>query len=148
MSADDYYTMAWTTLQDKRQSLLSKRTELETDLHDVAKEISHLDEILSHLSPLAGIVDDPANIAGLGITDAIRVTLQSVNERMSAVDIRKKLGENGFDLSGYSQPMASIYKILARLREAEEIDVEKEGYKTFYSWKRKNVEVADDDIPF
>ena len=45
----------------------------------------------------------------------------------------------GFDLSGYSNAMASIHTILRRLEEGGEVEKKEEGLKTVFRWKPKMV---------
>lgn len=148
MSFEDY-SETFKQLVHKRTVLVQKRTELETQLNDLNVEIAHLEEVTDHLGPLAGIVADPASIVGLGITDAIRTVLRTSQTRMAASDVRRELGEKGFDFSGQTHPMASIYKILSRLYEAGEIDKieDEDNFRVFYAWK-KDDEIKDEDIPF
>jgi hypothetical protein len=82
----------------------------------------------------------------LGITDAIRQILKGTEERLSPIEVRDSLLEKGFDLSGLSAPMASIYKILSRLADVGNPEIFREREddgKVFYRWIR-----TDDDIPF
>jgi len=68
---------------------------------------------------------------------------------MSAADVRRLLTEKGFDLSGHSAPMSSIYKVLSRLvGDSDEVEREREeDGRVFFRWKRFS-ETTDDDIPF
>ena len=139
------FAATWSELFAERQALTNRRTDLETELIEVRNKISHLDEVLSHLAPLAG-VSNSANLPGLGITDAIRVVLQTSDGRMSAQDIRKELADNGYDFSGLTAPMASIYKVLSRLELADEIAREKEEGRVYFKWKVPSI--TDEEIPF
>lgn len=129
---------------EKRNDLIGKRSAAEAELSDINTQIAHLNEILKHLSPLAGLPDG-GNLATLGMTDAIRWVLEHADGRMSPKDISDKLVEKGFDLSSLSAPMGSIYKILSRLAEGDdpEITREEEDRKVYYTWKSE-----DSDIPF
>jgi len=147
MTTDNHYRGTHSDLWNRRHELQEKRAQLEVDMSELRTEISHLDEVLAHLSPLAGFTSEPGDITGLGITDAIRTVLKEKDERMSPLDISRKLKEKSFNLAGYSSPMASIYKILARLKEAEEVVVESENRRIFYRWKNR-AEISDEDIPF
>ena len=146
MEPEDYKKHYW-ELNSERDSLIDARTNLETTLSEIKTRIAHLDEVLEHLSPLAGMSNGD-DVAKLGITDAIRAVLQWAPVKMSAADVQRALAEKGFDLSGYTAPMASIYKILGRLVEdSKEVEREKdERSRVFFSWKRP--EISDDDIPF
>jgi hypothetical protein len=139
------YDAVWIDMYTKRQTLHGKRDELEAELSDVKQQIAHLNEILSHLGTLAGI---PTNqdITKMGITDAVRwVMSRDEVDRMSANDVRDALSSRGYDLSGLTAPMSSIYKILSRLsgddEKAELIREKDEEGKVFYRWKKKPTEV-------
>ena len=56
-----------------------------------------------------------------GLTEAIRVLLESNRRRwFSAVNVRDKLIESGFDFSTYtSNPLASVHTVLKRLKREE-----------------------------
>jgi hypothetical protein len=143
MNADDF-AARWGELAGERLSLISRRTDLETELIEVRNKLLHLEEALNHLAPLANLTSE---IAGLGITDAIRLVLQSSDDKLSAQDIRQQLSDGGFDLGQLTAPMASIYKVLSRLEESKEVEKEKEGTKVFYRWKTTSP-MSDEDIEF
>jgi len=158
MSQPDYLK-THSELTAERYKLTDERTSLETQLNEINNKISHLDEALRHLAPLAGMTDSQGSITGLGITDAIRTVLRNASrieggERMTASDIRRTLNEKGFDFSGMSQPMASIYKILSRLVddsqevERERIELEEGGIRTVFWWKITEPEISDEEVPF
>jgi len=136
----------------ERQSEINRRTELENELVEVRNRINHLDEILAHLAPLADISFSDDNIAGLGLTDAVRKILRTSDKRLSPQEIRKQLQEKDYDLSTLTAPMASVYKILARLSEGDspEVDREKEGAHVFYTWKTPPItdEDSEEEIEF
>jgi hypothetical protein len=136
------YRELYEQLSSKISELRQSRVELEVQLGDVTTELDALEEAISRLGPLAGYMTDPENIAGLGITDAVRGVLDP-KLRMSAAEVKKKMEEKGFDFSGYSAPDASIRTILKRLVEAKKAEVEREGWKTFYKYLP-----TDEEIPF
>lgn len=144
------YEQTFDVLSRERRALYEQRTTLENELNEVRTKIAHLDEILNHLEPLAG-VPWVESIAGMGITDAIREVLSRTKDSMSAQEVRQSLHEGGFDMSGLTQPMASIYKVLARLvDDAGVAEREKDDNgRVSYRWKRDEpTEITDDDIPF
>ncbi len=150
MTAEDV-AKTWQDFFRERNELLSLQTNLEVELNEVRNKISHLSGVLMHLAPLAGL--DYANqkdISALGITDAIRSILKRSSERLSPQEIRQQLTDGGYDLSGLSAPMASIYKILTRLiddsEKPAEVQREKEDGRVYYRWKHPPI--TDEDIPF
>ncbi|QNI37295.1 hypothetical protein [Edaphobacter albus] len=144
-TTDIDYAETWKNVFMKKVELTDRRATLEAELSDINTQIGHLNEIMSHLAPLAGV---PAkeNLATLGITDAIRWVMEKSKERMAPKDVHDELREKGFDMSTLSAPMASIYKILARLAGSSTPEIlreKEEDGKVFYRWIEKS-----DDIPF
>jgi hypothetical protein len=114
----------------------TERAELDVRRSDLDREAAGIKDTLVDLLPLSGEVANPGDLSGLGFTNAIRGVLGlKAGEWMSAPDVKEMLGERGFELSTYTNPMASIYKILSRLKESEEIEVKAEGIKMFYRVK-------------
>ena len=140
------FEKTWQVLNAERNDLVNQRNDLEMDLIEVRNKLAHLSEVLDHLAPMAGM-SSPDEITSLGITDAIRMVLQSSTERMSPQDVRKTLADSSYDLSGLTSPMASIYKILSRLAdESGEAVREREDGRVYYKWKSSPI--TDEDIPF
>jgi hypothetical protein len=138
------YRETFEALCNRLRMLQEKRAELEVELSELNNEIAHVDQVTDHLLPLIGSLEGPGWISGMGITDAIRSVLSETPVGpFTPTEVYKKLQEKGFNFSGHTQPMASIYKILARLKENNEVDSQKEGHRISYMWK-----VKDEDIPF
>jgi hypothetical protein len=138
----------WSDYFAERQRLSQHRNELETELSETRRKISHLDEILNHLRPLADMSEDDEAMASLGITDAIRYVLRNSEGRLSAQDVRQQLTDKGYDLSDLSAPMASIYTILNRLCKIDtsEVQREREEGRVYFRWKVPPV--SDEEISF
>jgi DNA-binding transcriptional ArsR family regulator len=137
----------WWAMSSERDGLISRLSELETELNEVRNKISHLDEVLNHLAPLADLpYYDENDFRGLGITDAIRFILKHAAGRLSGKEVRLQLVERNYDLSSLTAPMASIYKILSRLEESGKVEREKEDGNVYYKWKA--APITDEDIPF
>ncbi len=113
----------------------AERDELEIKLRDKDIRIITLRKAISHVLTLMGL-SWGTDLSELGITDAIRHVTTATYGRMTANQVRDELEKKGFKLSGYDNPMASIYKVLTRLADGGELQVEKEGWNTFY--KRKD----------
>jgi hypothetical protein len=147
MNAADFQK-AWSEICDERRNLVNRRTDLETELVEVRNKIAHLDQVLTHLAPLADLpYYDEGDLSGLGITDAVRFIVKHSDIRLSPQDVRGQLAEKGYDLSALTVPMASIYKILSRLvDDSGEVEREKEGGRVYYKWKP--TPISDEDIPF
>jgi predicted nuclease with TOPRIM domain len=144
MDTEDF-SKIWRNLCQERGVLLERRTDLETELAEVRNTLSRVDQALHQLAPLAGVhYVDQKDIPNLGLTDAIRCIFKRTSERYSADEVRRRLTEEHYDLSRLSAPMASIYKILSRLEESEEVIREKEEGRVYYRWNG----MTDDEIPF
>jgi hypothetical protein len=131
-------------LTQEKLALIQSRTNLETELVEVRNKIRHLDQILSHLAPLAEVdwvSDVDGSIDGLGLTDSIRHVLRNSESRMSPREIFDALKEKGYDFSELTAPMQSIYKILSRL-EGKEVEKEEDENRVYYKW------IGDPAIPF
>lgn len=124
-------------LQARMQVAEDQRAELEIQIRETDTQIANLSKAIHRVLALLG-ANSGEPISELGITDAIRRVVRS-EPRMTAGQIRAELEKQGFDLSVYQNPMASIYKILTRLHKMDELEMEKEGWKTFYKLKPKTV---------
>ncbi len=69
-----------------------------------------------------------------GLTDAVRIVLQTHIGAMDAKRIRNRLLVFRYDLSKYSNPMAALHGVLVRLASAGEVFMEKIEDKTTYRW--------------
>src|SRR5882762_309339 len=108
--------------------LVEERDQVEVRRNELDIEIKNLNVILAKLHLLCGQPDNYEDLSTVGFTDAIRNVLDALaGARASAADVKGMLAKRGFDLSRYDNPMASIYKILTRLKESGEIDSETEG---------------------
>jgi hypothetical protein len=156
MTQDEYSEM-WSKLLSERIELEEQVAALDNDLNEARGKLENVAKTLEYLRPLAGIpVGD--DLSKLGMTDAIRVVLEKSKQRMSANDVRNALQGKGFDLSGYSNPMSSIYTVLGRLTAEERgavIREQDDKRNVFYCWKNardddfaQSAEISDDDIPF
>jgi hypothetical protein len=77
--------------------------------------------------------DDSTGINGMTLSNAIRTAISSAGKALSAIQIRIKLEELGFDLSPYKNPLASIHTAMQRMTENEELILTKEGNKKLAS---------------
>ena len=117
---------------DRLKAAEGERAELEIKMREKDREIENLKKAVHQTLTVLGVAfGEP--ISSMGITDAIRHVVAF--NRTTPTQVREELDKQGFNLSAYQNPMASIYKILARLAESGELEVEREGWNTFY--KRK-----------
>jgi hypothetical protein len=121
-------------LNAKLLASTEKRSELEIEMRDLDVEIANLRKASANVLAAMGMAIGQ-DISDLGITDAIRRVTALKQDRMTANQVREELEKKGFSLSGYDNPMASIYKILTRLAQGNELGVEKEGSSVYYKTK-------------
>ncbi|MGO8813841.1 MAG: hypothetical protein ACLQVG_04140 [Terriglobia bacterium] len=74
-------------------------------------------------------------IRPVGFTNAVRDVLQRTTEKLSATEVKDGLSKIGFNVDGYSNPLASIHTVLKRLLVAGEVETGTRDGKTTYSWK-------------
>jgi hypothetical protein len=121
-------------LQTRLAGAQTKRSNLEIDLRETEAEITNLNQAINRILLVLGF-EQGQPLSELGITDAIRRVAKS-QAWMSAREVHEALEKQGFNLSAYENPMASIYKILTRLAEAGELENKKDGWNAFYKAKR------------
>jgi hypothetical protein len=70
-----------------------------------------------------------------GLTEAISESLRAMpHDSFSASEVREWLEREGFDLSDYSQPLATISVTLRRLAESERVKAIRKGRNVTYQW--------------
>lgn len=129
-------------LDQERDALDNQMSELNEKRVETEKQIGNVKAVIERMLPLVGIAPGPDDCSALGFTDAIRHVFMLANEWLSPKDIRERLAENKFDLSEYANPMASIYTILARMKDSNEIEYKKEGNNVFY---RRNLTPVEEE---
>jgi hypothetical protein len=83
------------------------------------------------LEVLQQLVADPP-----GFTDSVRKVLrENPAHAVTATAVRDMLAEAGFNLSAYSNPLASIHTILKRLAERGELTTSTKNGQVSYRWK-------------
>jgi hypothetical protein len=96
-------------------------------LREQKKEITvreaQLNETLKALMPLIGAWK--ADITEYSLSNAIRFIFNGleVNRTLSAIEVRGRLQDLGYDLSEYENPLASIHTCMRRMIETEELIV-------------------------
>jgi hypothetical protein len=113
--------------------LEAKAAEMDVERDELRKEIEHTKRIIASIASLVG---ESGAVSEMGFTDACRLMLNNAHpEWISGLEIREALSRAGFDLTGYANAMASIYTILRRLEEADEIEKKEEDGKTLFRFK-------------
>ena len=69
-----------------------------------------------------------------GLTETISSSLRNTWDGLSASEMREWLVRQGFDLSEYSQPLATISSTLRRLAASGRVEATKHGRNVTYKW--------------
>jgi len=124
------------TRDDYRRALDAAVREYET----LAGRRAEIDERLAQLTQTIGSLTRLCNLTptlSLGLTDACRLVLKAAGHPLTAMEVRAQLGAMGFDLTRYSNELASIHTVLKRLNQAGEAQfVPRVWDKPAYSWAR------------
>ena len=98
-------------------------------LRSLAREVKDEQERQELLREIAAARRKPA-----GLTEAISENLRQTPQSLSANEVREWLEREGFDLSDYSQPLATISVTLRRLEKSGRVKATREGRKVTYKW--------------
>ena len=129
MNKEDYKKL----LREKEErlvELLDQQEHLETEIAELKQEIGAL-------AILAGEAKDSrydflARISGdLGLIDAIREVMRSMNGYLTPKDIRDGLDNIGYNIGEHSNILASIHTTLRRMAQNGEVE-ESNGKKKAY----------------
>jgi DNA-binding transcriptional ArsR family regulator len=124
---------------------------LRRELQELCKQRRHIEMQMVNvnlaLSSLARGIEDEAEREELlreikaarrkpaGLTEAISENLRAqVHSSVSANEVRGWLQREGFDLSEYSQPLATISVTLRRLEESGRVKATRKGRNVTYKW--------------
>jgi len=69
-----------------------------------------------------------------GLTECVSDFLRSTHDSMSANEVRTWLERQGFDLSEYSQPLATVSATLRRLASSGRVEATRQGRNVTYKW--------------
>jgi hypothetical protein len=130
-----FYSLALRKLLDQRDQL-NRKIEHTAELISANANFLPEDERAVQLQKLAEMVAEPP-----GFTDSVRNVLRNVPfQALTPKKVRDLLREAGFDLSSYTNPLASIHTILKRLADRGEVVVSESDKEVHYRWKSKGTE--------
>lgn len=136
------YRRALATAKSDYDKLLKERERIDAQLietRDVILSLSKMCEGESErvvLPPAIQAASDPrlSKLHIYGLTDAVRIMLQSSIGLTTATEIRDRLLFYKYDLGKYSNEMAAIHGVLVRLLQAKTITMEESDGRTWYRW--------------
>ncbi len=128
----DFYSLALRKLLDERDQL-NRNIEHTAELISANANFLPEEERAAQLQKLAEMVAGPP-----GFTDSVRNVLRNVpSQALTAKKVRDLLRGVGFDLSSYTNPLASIHTILKRLAERGEVEVSESNGEVRYRWSKE-----------
>jgi hypothetical protein len=124
---------------------------LRSELKELRKQREYIEkqtiDITLALGSLARFVKDPEERGDLlreiaaarrkpaGLTETISQSLRQMpHTSLSGSEVRAWLEREGFDLSDYSQPLATILVTLGRLAKSGRVKATRRGRKVSYRW--------------
>ena len=126
-----FYSLALRKLLDERDQL-NRKIEHTAELISANANFLPEEESAAQLQKLAEMVAGPP-----GFNDSVRNVLRNVpSQALSAKKVRDLLRSAGFDLSSYTNPLASIHTILKRLAERGEVEVSESNGEVQYRWSK------------
>lgn len=121
---------------DYRRALDAARREWETLARqrlEIEDRLAQLTESIGTLTKLCGLTPT----VSWGLTEACRAVLRNAGKPMTPVEVRNRLAAIGFDVSRYTNDLASIHTVLKRLNKAGELRfVPRKSGGHAYEWSR------------
>jgi hypothetical protein len=139
----EYWRSVEKTARERLEELHGQIEEIDGQRVRIVREMKQLDELLGSIAPFTA--DRPQELiaylmekAGeMSLADACRWVLQENDRYLTPINIRDMLDASNFDLSGFTNPLASIHGILKRFEESGEVATVQMGKKTSYRLARK-----------
>jgi hypothetical protein len=126
------YRALYASATAELQTVQAEKVELEREIGARDQQIAALTQTINAIAPLIGEptislpATDAPETATAGMTDCIRAILAKEKHPLSAAQVRDRLEQLGFVLSGYSNPLATIHTVLRRLTDAGEVEADYE----------------------
>jgi hypothetical protein len=146
LMTDDFYKTALQSALKELAELSDKREEARDLLNTLEERIEKVRQGALGLASLADVDFDevkkeyPKLFADqidprMGITDAVREALRANGDLMSPADIQDAVFRISPAVAGHKNPLASIYAVLRRLTDGDEVLVGLDsGGRTVYGW--------------
>lgn len=144
--SSEYWIGVEKEARERLEALRVMLDSLDVQRAERANEILQLEQLLRSIAPFTS--DHPldatdkicknfgmvSSLVGLELADACRKVLQENDRYMSPREIRDMLEVNDYDLSQYSNPLASIHGVLKRLVESGQALRMAESSGVVYKW--------------
>jgi hypothetical protein len=145
--SEDFYMQTLDKAMLELTEVMGQREELDSQRDELDTRIAKLRDGIFGLTPLCGKTKDEITALrpdlfpdlirlDVGFTEAVRKILEgNATEYLTPVQVRNELRRKGFDLSKYTNPLASIHTILKRLQDGGKVAVITREGKTLYKWR-------------
>ena len=155
---EDPVKLALDALFAKHRALSADRDILRFQIEELESEDAKLQQKIVALAQALDEEVDPqsplglflAEISAAGLTEGVRTVLRATDVCRTPTEIRDGLLRLGYDLSRYSNVLASVHTILGRLRESGEVEKvisrRKGGKEIGYIWKTDGKEKEKSDL--
>ncbi len=146
-------------LMEQRDVLDAKQADLDTEREMLEKRILQLQQTISSLSELTGETGWQkalhrkggmlsGKLDNMTLSNAIRKVLQSANKYWTPIEVRDMLQLQGYQMSAYSNALASIHAVLKRLKDSGEVNrIAGADGKAMYRWKAEVTPLPPPTIP-
>jgi chromosome segregation ATPase len=123
-------------LRKELQKLCKERAFIEQQLANVNMALNSLARGIQDKQEREEVLKEveAARRKPAGLTEAVSDFLRSTHASMSANEVRSWLERQGFDLSDYSQPLATISVTLRRLKDRGRVKATHVGREVTYKW--------------
>lgn len=138
----EYWKEALNTAKEQLDALRIRLDALDAEREIITNEMVQLEQVVTSLTPLtsehsleelnAFLIE---NATELNLADACREVLKKNNRYMTPIEIRDTLAASGFDLTNYSNPLASIHGVLKRFVESGTAEKHEKDGATMYRSK-------------
>jgi len=142
------YSQALETAQRELASLRDERQKIDRRIASLEQSVKGLAAVCEEQraqteAPMGSLSDMvTGDIAGLGLTSAIRKVLSSRKTALTPTEIRDALADSGMDLGKYSNAMVAIHNTLKRLYDQGELARSKDE-PTRYLWLNELYRMAN-----
>jgi hypothetical protein len=138
----DYWKEVERTAREQLDALRDRYTDLEEEREKIIEEMIRVEQLIKSVAPFTSdqLIDQPGLLnhvvvpAEMGLADACREVLKAHDRYLKPAEIRDILGLGGYDLSQYSNALASIHGVLKRMVESGEVLPAQGASGTLYKW--------------
>ena len=103
------------------QTAVDQWVDLQNQERRIVVQKNQLRQTFLALFPLAYPNSEQPDISSMSLANAIRVVLGGSDRPITAIEMRGKLVDLGFDLTKYDNPLANIHTAMNRMADSDEM---------------------------